>query len=223
MNVEIINEAKSRSAEISNSILNWGEKNLRSFPWRKNPDPYRILIAEILLKRTTATAVNRIYNEFIGLYPDLKALAKANIDELEDFLQTIGYHKQRSKILKKISRVILNEYNAEIPSDFDSLIAIPNIGPYTAGAVLSLGYGIRAAMVDSNVLRIYKRVFFKSLPNKAVNNVINKVAKIILPQKRHAKFNLALLDLGGLICTYRNTHCLKCPIRNFCDSSSIKK
>lgn len=112
----------------------------------------------------------------------------------------------------------MDKFGGKIPNDFKQLILIPHIGPYTAGAILSLGYGQPAPMVDSNVERILKRAFENSLPEKAVLKRLHRVAGILVPNKKHDTFNLALLDLGALICTYRIPYCNRCPINSSCDT-----
>lgn len=213
------NEVQKRAPEIVRLILEWAKSNYREFPWRAKMTPYRVLIAEILLKRTTATAASRIYDDFIKTYSDIETLAKAETDDLENLLQTIGYHKQRSHIMMKVSQFILDKYNGEIPSDLSALLIIPYIGPYTAGAILSLGFNVPSSMVDSNVLRIYKRVFQDFLPDKAVDRVIREIADKITPKKNHKKFNFGLLDLSAKICSYRKTDCDICPLNVLCNYS----
>jgi A/G-specific adenine glycosylase len=215
--LKIIEEAKKRKPQIAIALQQWSQNALRDFPWRKNITPYKILVAEFLLKRTTATAVNRVFEDFIRLYPSLEALSTADSNELSQFLKTLGYHKERSKTIKEAAQFIMDKYNGKIPKDRESLIGIPNIGPYTAGAILSLGFGIKAPMKDSNVNRILQRVFFKNLPKRSVNRILMEVAQEIVPKTNYQIFNLALIDLGASVCTYRKANCKICPLKDVCD------
>jgi len=215
MTLEI--EVKNKSKWIRKSILKWAEDNLRDFPWRKDITPYKILIAEILLKRTTATAVNRIYTDFIMKYPDFQSLLGEDTKVLEEELESIGYNKQRAIILQDISKEITLDFDGSVPNDKESLIKIKHIGPYTAGAILSLGYNIPNPMVDSNVIRILSQFFCSSILEKKKRAQIDMIAQILVPENNHKDFNLALLDLGGKICTYRKTDCQNCPLKQKCD------
>jgi len=217
-NNELLTEARSRHEQIQREILRWASRNLRDFPWRRDRTPYKIIVAEFLLKRTTSTAVGRVYEDFLRRYPEIDRLAKADLAGLEGFLETIGYHKLRSKALKETAAYIIDKFGGRIPEDLDRLMSIPHVGPYTAGAILSLGYGKPAPMVDSNVERILKRAFLMTLPKKAVLKKLRQVAAILVPKHSHDTFNLALLDLGALVCTYRLPYCYRCPINRLCDT-----
>lgn len=214
----LLAQAYKRRIRIQGELLEWASGNLRDFPWRRGRTPYRILVAEFLLKRTTSTAVGRVYEDFLRQYSNINGLAKADVVELEGFLETIGYHKLRARALKETAAYIIDEFGGRIPKDFKRLISIPHIGPYTAGAILSLGYNHPAPMVDSNVERILRRIFKNYLPEKAVTKWLRKAAEILVPKDNHDTFNLALLDLGALICTYRSAFCDRCPVNRICDT-----
>ena len=130
-----------------------------------------MLVAEVILRRTTATAAARVYDEITQRYPDVLALSQANTCDLEVLLLSVGYYKRRALILKEAAALVVAEYGGEIPDTQEALLRIPQVGPYTAGAILCLGFGIPAAMVDSNVLRIISRLFCNSLPNQAYQTV----------------------------------------------------
>ena len=210
--------ASTRCRQIQGEILKWASSNLRDFPWRHERTPYRVMVAEFLLKRTTSTAAARVYDNFLGKYPTISDLAKADVSSLERLLKAIGYHRLRAKALKETATDIVGNCGGEVPNDLDRLMCIPHIGHYTAGAVLSLGYGIPAPMVDSNVERILKRLFRDTLPEKAVSKALLAVARELVPKEGHDVFNLALIDLGAQVCTYRIPYCSRCPINCSCDT-----
>lgn len=216
--MHLIDEGRKRAPYIRGALLSWATVALREFPWRQKRTPYSVLIAEFLLKRTTSKAVSRVYEKFLKLYPSIDALLKADVKELEEFLKAIGYHKLRAKEIKEAATYIAKEFGSEIPKDVNMLLSIPNVGPYTAAAVLSLGYGIRAPMVDSNVERIIQRIFRNSMPTRSMLRITREVADVLLPNEKHDIFNLAFLDLGGVICTYREPYCEKCPLQRACDT-----
>jgi len=219
---ELLAQVERRKYDIRRAILEWGRHNIRDFPWRRNRSPYKVLVSEILLRRTTASAVLRVYEAFLARYPDVWSLAKADLGELESLLKTIGYHKERALILQEIANVIVCKYGGEIPKDKDELLRIPHIGSYIAGAILSLGYGIPAAMVDSNVERIYSRVFAKSIPKKGLRHAILAIAEGLVPPERHEVYNYALLDLGATVCRYDRPRCKICPLSGLCDTANLK-
>ena len=193
------------------SILEWGEINFRNFSWRQNTTPYRVLIAEILLRRTTASAADRVYKNFIEKYPDLKTLSEASEMVLASEIKGLGYNIIRSKILKEVSESLLSRYEY-IPDDLDNLISIKHIGLYIAAAILSLGYNSPLPMVDSNVIRIMSRFYGKKISQKECFRILESK----LPTE-FKTFNLILLDLGALICKPRYPLCHMCPIRKNCD------
>ncbi len=214
----LLSVAHKRRIGIRAELSRWASSNLRDFPWRRERTPYRIMVAEFLLKRTTSTAVARVYDNFLSQYPTIEELVRADTGKLESILKAIGYHRVRAKAMKETATNIVENYGGEIPSDFDALTSVPNIGHYTAGAILSLGFGILAPMVDSNVERILRRAFRDTLPEKAVPKALLTIAKELVPNKWHDIFNLALVDLGAKVCTYRIPYCDRCPIRRSCDT-----
>ena len=217
--MHLIDEAKRRAPYIRSALLSWATVALRDFPWRQKRTPYSVLIAEFLLKRTTSTAVNRVYEKFLKLYPSIEALLKADVKELEEFLKAIGYQRLRAREIKEAATYIVKEFRSEMPKDMNMLLTIPYVGSYTAAAILSLGYGIRAPMVDSNVERIIQRIFRNSMPTRSMARITREVANVLLPNEKHDTFNLAILDLGGVVCTYRKPYCEKCVLERECDTA----
>jgi A/G-specific adenine glycosylase len=219
----LIREIESRKASIQRSVVNWGRTNFRRFEWRENRSPYSVLVSEILLKRTTAMAAAHVYSKFMSLYPNLEELAKAQSRDVERLLRKIGYHKRRAKMLIEIANYIQEEFHGKIPASKQDLLEIPNVGYYTANAVLSLGYGTPAAMVDTNIERILCRLFLKHFPKKPRISTVQRIADLISPTINNQDYNYALLDLGGLICRYGSPKCKLCPIRKLCDYYSSSK
>ncbi len=210
-------EVTTRRDKIQDLLLAWGKKNHRTFPWRSGRTPYEVLVAEVVLRRTTTTAASRVFERLVDQYPDVYSLCRADRDDLERLLATVGYNKQRARILKEVASTIVNMYGGEVPDDKDALLRIPHVGPYTAGAVLSLGYNIRSEMVDSNVERIISRLFCRSLPEKSRHKAVVEVCRILVPQYDYTSFNLALLDLGALVCRYTRPRHEVCPLMDVCD------
>jgi A/G-specific adenine glycosylase len=213
----LIQTVRARKPVIQRYLVKWGKEHFRHFPWREHRTAYSILIAEVLLKRTTASAVKNVFKDFMSLYQNLTKIAQADCKKLEDFLSKLGYHKLRAKILIEIADYIIKEYSGEIPRTKEELLNVPYIGDYTANAILSLAYGIPSAMVDCNIIRILTRVFLKHLPEKPSQKIIQKVADLLSPIKDNQCYNYALLDLGALVCRSGIPKCKLCPINGFCD------
>lgn len=210
-------QVSERRGQIQCSLLSWAEGNLRSFPWRTKRSAYEIVVAEILLKRTTAKAVSKVYEEFLRKYSSIKELSQANPEDLELILKPIGYSRLRSKEFIAISSFVMDRYGGRIPSKMDELDKIPYIGPYTAAALMCFAYDICAPMVDSNVMRIVGRMFMHSFKKKPNNMEAIYIISQVMPQKDYKKFNLALLDLGAIVCVPKNPRCKVCPLFNGCD------
>lgn len=217
MDPNIIELAREKKPEFQKALVKWASSHMREFPWRKKMTPYKVLLAEVLLRRTTASAVLRIYEKAMRSYPTIEDLANADRRELEALLSSVGYHRQRAKILKDIATFIVREYRGEIPRSVENLLQIPHVGPYITGAILSFGYDIPAAMVDSNVERILKRAFCESLPAEPSLRTIQDLAETLVPRRGHQTYNFGLLDLGALICRYDVPRCMRCPLCGLCD------
>ena len=216
-NISLTKDIELKKASFQTGLIQWGSDNFRRFPWRENRVPYSVLISEILLRRTTSSAVKRVYEEFLLKYPSVHALADANSGSLEKLLAKIGFQKQRTKMLIDVGKFIVGRYAGKIPNSKEELLCIPNVGDYTANAILTLAYGDPAAMVDSNVARIMKRVFAGHLKKKASYKEIQTVANMLSPEANNQEYNYALLDLGAAVCLYTIPKCKICPINGLCD------
>lgn len=209
--------------EFAKVLMDWALCNCRDFLWRHGRTPYSILVAEFLLKRTTSTAAHRQYLAFLERYPDIEALAVADIHELEEVIRPIGLYKQRAKGLKEAAVFISKEYGGQIPASFEELLSIPHVGPYTAACIISFGFGLPAAAVDSNVQRVLSRVFKRYLGGHPSSKDVYKFACSLIPDKMHVLFNYALIDFGALVCTYRGCIGEGCPLKAVCDTFQATK
>jgi len=220
MDSRLEEDVENKKDKIVESLSTWGKSNIRDFPWRKERTPYKTLIAEVILRRTTAKAACRVYETLVKRYPNVYTLSHAKVEDLEEILSAVGYHKQRSRILKGMADFIVSEYKGEIPSEKGYLTKIPHVGQYIAGAILSLGYGIPSTMVDSNVQRIISRIFFNVLPDKRRYQTILEIVEAIAPQSNHDFFNFTMIDFGALVCRYEKPRCKECPLYMICEYPS---
>ena len=206
--------------EIRKALLGWFEKNGRTFVWREHPDPFTVLMAEILLKKTSAPAVNGFLPHFLERYSNMRKLHETPETELIHMLGPLGLSSQRGKQIKDLAMVLVQSYDSKIPCSREELLKLPGVGEYTAGALLSFAFGKPEAIVDTNVARVIIRVFgVKPSRYEARRSpeVWDKAKRLVSPQpKQAARINWALLDLGALICRPKNPSHHECPLKDYC-------
>ena len=210
------------NSSFADRVLEWGNQNFSDFPWRLSGSPYKILVAELLLMRTTATAAARVYKDFLVRFPSLQDIASAPDEELVMALSRVGLQYQRARSIKRLAVWILSHHDGEIPNDLEGLLDVPGLGDYSARAILSFGHGVPAAVLDTNVERILLRVFGDTLPPRPSLKSLRKVAQRLLPSERHREYNYGLLDLGRQICTYVSPKCGECPLASDCNFYNVR-
>lgn len=207
-----------RKEQIVRGLLDWAEGNLRYFDWRKDWNPYRVFVAEFLLKRTTSKAAERLYVTFICKYKNIHQLANAELEDLENDLRPIGLFKQRSKGMLEAAKYIEEKYEGLFPRNREQLVTIPHVGEYTAGCILSFGMDMPSYIIDSNIQRVLTRLFKNKLGNKYTYKDTTELARYLTPAESHKIYNYALIDFGAMVCTYRGCSGEKCPLRDYCDT-----
>jgi A/G-specific adenine glycosylase len=202
-------------------LLDWYWKNGRDLPWRRTRDPYHILVSEVMLQQTQVDRVLPKYEEWLGKYPTLAALATAHEDDVAETWRPLGYNI-RPRRLHAIARESVARYGGELPSDADTLLSFKGIGEYTAGAVLSFAFGQRAAILDTNVARVLVRVFIGRGQPKAhaMRKQLWTLSRTLLPVRHVFDFNQALMDFGSTHCSARKPKCGACGMRTFCRSAA---
>ena len=218
--VEITNlssEVCSRRQNIRRALLSWFKRHPKRYPWRRpRASAYEVLLAELLLKRTTATAAARAYRTFVKEYPTVERLAAASEDDLAQSFQPIGLAKQRARSTHRLALTLAGLPNG-IPASLLALLSLPGIGEYSARAILSFGYRVPVALVDGNVERVIRRVFQNALVLDEPKSAIRNIAEKLVPPKDHRAFNFALIDLGKSVCRPAKPLCHDCPLRAHCD------
>ncbi|MBP0004527.1 MAG: A/G-specific adenine glycosylase [Cyanobacteria bacterium SBC] len=203
-------------------LSQWSTANLRDFPWRNTHDPYKILIAESLLQKTTAEAVLPIYSIFLDRYPNPKTLSSASLSDLATLLKPLGLLFRAKRILEAI-QVILKDYCGCVPDTEKDLLKLPGIGQYSARSILAHAFSKSAAVLDTNVARIFERFF--GIEGERVKSRCKKLwglADRIVPKQNASRWNLTLLDFGALVCTARNPKCDACPLCKRCAFLSVE-
>ena len=198
------------------SLLQWWQMNRRAYPWRTTRDPYAILVAEALLHRTRADQVRGIYERFLQQYPGIRELARADPTELHELVYSAGL-RWRIGLLLEAAREIARRFGGEIPRDRAVLESLPGVGPYISAAVRCFAFGEADAIVDSNVVRVYARVFNLHVTDQLRRAPgFHRLAAGIVDPEHPQEFNLAILDLAALICKPRNPRCRECPVSSHC-------
>ena len=198
-------------------LLGWYRRNGRDLPWRHTSDPYCILVSEMMLQQTQVERVIPKYEEWLRKYPSLEALAAARAGDVDTTWRPLGYNA-RPRYLHTIAREVVARYGGRLPSDEKTLRSFKGIGPNTAGAVQSFGFGRRAPIVDTNVARVLFRVFFGrgNRSDTALEKRLWSLSAALLPRRYVFDFNQALMDLGAMVCVARRPRCLVCPMRPIC-------
>lgn len=185
-------------------------------PWRETHDPYCIWLSEIMLQQTQVVTVINYYNRFIKRFYDVKTLAEADEQEVLKYWEGLGYYS-RARNLHKCAQTIVQIYGGQFPREYKQLLGLPGIGPYTAGAILSIAYNEKVPAVDGNVMRVYSRYFELDCDISDPKSRAIFEAKVIESMPEDARhFNQAIMELGAMICTPKMPKCEACPIASNC-------
>lgn len=198
-------------------LLSWYDRCKRDLPWRKNRDPYRIWISEIMCQQTRIDTVIPYYHRFMETFPTVSDLASADEAVLLKVWQGLGYYS-RARNLKKAAIVIQQQYQGVFPKDYEAVRRLPGIGDYTASAILSMAYDQKYASVDGNFLRVFSRLWCdgSDISISSTKKAYQKRIEEILPQ-RSGDFNQAIMDIGATICLANDLPlCDRCPLRTSC-------
>lgn len=199
-------------------LLEWYDKNARVLPWRETPTPYRVWISEIMLQQTRVEAVKPYYERFMKRLPDVKSLSEVQEEELLKLWEGLGYYN-RARNLRKAAVRIMEEYDGEMPGNYEELLKLPGIGHYTAGAISSIAFGHPEPAVDGNVFRILSRAvcYEPDILLQTSRNEMEALVRRIIPKERPGAFTQALMELGATVCIPNGTpHCGECPWQRDC-------
>lgn len=204
--------------DIQKRLLNWYDANARCLPWRDDPTPYRVWISEIMLQQTRVDTVKPYFERFIDKLPSVQALAGVEEQQLLKLWEGLGYY-HRAKNLKRTAMEIVEKHSGRFPSTSEELKKLPGIGPYSAGAIASIAFGVRTPAVDGNVLRVVARITANhgDLTQKDVKRNIEEGIHNILPTERIGDFNQAFMELGATVCLPNGApKCEGCPVNTLC-------
>ena len=204
----------SQRSALVKSLLRWYRTHARSMPWRRTHNPYRILVSEIMLQQTQVHRVLLKYPEFIRRFPNFSILAESSPAEVIRAWAGMGYNS-RALRLREIARRVIADHRGKLPSSVEILQTFPGIGRYTANAVACFAFGQSTAVVDTNVRRVFARLFPRR--NRFLDDWIT--AGHLLPQNHAYEWNQALMELGSTVCTSSSPDCSECPFHRRCPSA----
>ncbi len=200
-----------------NNLIDWYIKHKRDLPWRETGDAYKIWLSEIILQQTRVQQGLKYYNMFTRRFPDVKSLAAADEKEVLLLWEGLGYYS-RARNLLKAARIILSEYKGQFPDQYDELLKLPGIGPYTAAAIASFAFGMEYPAIDGNVKRLFSRILVLEEPQDSP--VFMKTAYTfgvhLINGRDAAMFNQATMELGAMVCTPKKPNCAICPVQDLC-------
>jgi len=205
------------AAGLRRDLLRWYGRAKRDLPWRKNTDPYRVWVSEIMLQQTTVAAVTPKYEAFLRRFPTLVALAASDEDEVLKHWAGLGYYT-RARNLRRAALSVVADHGGDFPSEFEPVLALPGVGRYTAGAILSIAFQKPFPLVDGNVIRVFSRLF--GLKGRAKDprfvGTMWPLAEKLMPKTNPGDWNQALMELGATMCTPDSPSCGACPVAAHC-------
>ncbi len=200
-----------------NALLDWYQKNKREMPWRDISDPYRIWISEVMLQQTRVDTVIPYFNRFINKFPTVTDLAESDQQSVLKVWEGLGYYS-RARNMHQAAKTVSKEMKGVMPADYDGLIKLKGIGPYTAAAISSIAYNEKKAVVDGNLLRVLCRYFGISddIRLNGTKAQIQNFADNLIPGSNPGDFNQAVMELGATVCKPSNPLCDECPLSVQC-------
>lgn len=204
-------------AGFQRRLLAWFRKNGRDLPWRRTRDPYKILVSEVMLQQTQVERVRDYYRRFLREYPTVRDLAEAHPARVRESWEGLGYYA-RARNLHAAARTVAEQRGGRFPRRLEEMMALPGVGRYTAGAVVSFAHGEAAPVLDTNVRRVLSRVFVRRRPASPtkLDRRLWALAEAAIPRGRAWEFNQSLMDFGATVCTARKPKCGGCPMQSLC-------
>ena len=203
--------------EIHSQLIQWFEAHQRELPWRSHPTPYYVWLSEVILQQTRVSQGLDYFNRFVERWPSLADLAAASEEEILKLWQGLGYYS-RARNLHKCAKEVVRLYDGELPADYNLLVKLPGIGPYTAAAIASIAFGLPHAVVDGNVYRVLSRLFDIDTPINSDEGIkaFASLADDLLDREHPGRHNQAMMEFGALHCVPQHPDCLRCPLQAHC-------
>jgi A/G-specific adenine glycosylase len=219
-------------------LLAWYARHARDLPWRRSSDPYHVWVSEVMLQQTQVATVREYFERFVRELPTVERLADADERQVLQLWEGLGYYR-RARQLHAAAKQVVARHGGQLPGDVENLLRLPGIGKYTAGAIASIAFGRRAAILEANTIRLLSRLigYRGDVTKAAGRRVLWRVAEQILPDQDGraklvpdqdgramydgagggvARFNQALMELGSLVCAPADPRCGECPLGELC-------
>ena len=208
-----------RTKAIRKKLLDWYAVEARDLPWRQTEDPYAIWVSEVLLQQTRVETVLSHYERFLERFPTIESLATASLDDVLKAWEGFGYYR-RARNLHRAAKIVMEEHDSRLPASARELRDLPGIGPYTAGAIASIAFGLDEPVLDGNVVRVLSRLYCVSgdPTRAATRSQLLREAQLLASCGKASAINQGLMDLGARICLPRSPRCHECPIASHCDA-----
>jgi len=203
--------------DIARVIQKWFKKSARSFPWRHASTPWGRLVSEFMSQQTQIERVAERWPQMMVRFPTPESMAHSQEQDVLSLWQGLGYYR-RAKHLKATAEMITEEFNGEVPSDLESLLKLPGVGKYTAGAIASIAFGKREPIVDGNVHRVFCRLFNKRDEPVSGKWTWDMAEQLVNACAKPQVFNEGLMEFGATICTPKSPSCDTCPLNQYCDA-----
>jgi len=204
------------SGKVSEKIIKWYEKKGRDFPWRNTESPYHILLAEMMLQKTSATQVLPIYQKMLERWPTPEDMVEVDVEKIADAIYPLGLQNVRSKRFKRLAERLVKDYEGQVPQTEGELTSLPGVGYYISSAVRCIAFGKPIPMLDANAGRLFGRYYFGEKLYSEVDDKIRDKVTDIFPEDRAKEFNLGVIDMGALVCKQTHPVCKDCPLGKDC-------
>jgi A/G-specific adenine glycosylase len=204
-------------------VIEWYEKHGdKHLPWRKTNDGWAVLVASLLLRKTTVAQVVNVYSQFLMKFPNPQSLLSASEDYVKSVIRPLGIEHQRAKHFKELAKILLERFGGKVPCDRQELKKLPGIGDYIASEILLRICGEPAPLLDRNMIRVIGRFFGVKSDKKRphMDPELWSFAKELVPKnpEEAEKFNFGVLDFARKVCTVRTPHCTVCPAKDLCEA-----
>lgn len=219
--ISVIRRATFKSKYFKDRLRDWWKEHKRDLPWRGERDPYRILIAEILLRRTQAKQVVPIYVEFLRLFPEPAILAAASPDHVRATLWPLGLHWRTEDVIR-LGKEMLAKTGGTVPDAQEEIRSLPGVGDYVTAAVRCFAWGEPVPVIDTNTARVVARFFgISSKGELRRNRDVRELLDCLVHRRRPREFNWALIDFAHDVCRARIPLCSACPVAPACSKTGV--
>ncbi|WP_227396957.1 A/G-specific adenine glycosylase [Jeotgalibacillus aurantiacus] len=220
MNEELKNQLQNTDVpRFQADLIGWFEKEMRDLPWRENQDPYKVWVSEIMLQQTRVDTVIPYFNRFMEQFPTVQALAEAPEEKVLKAWEGLGYYS-RARNLQAAVREVHENYAGVVPDTPEAISSLKGVGPYTAGAVLSIAYNRPEPAVDGNVMRVLSRILsiWDDIAKPSTRKTFEQAVRHLISKDNPSYFNQAMMELGAIVCTPTSPSCLLCPVQDHCEA-----